>query len=59
MMDYAFRQRKKELDARLKTSGMTFTWLSFPQLVSGNPERTNYDVFTQDSGLIQNAERRC
>ena len=50
MMNYAFSQIKKELDARLKTSGMTFTWSSFPQLVSGNPERINYDVFMQDSG---------
>ena len=41
------------LDARLRTSGMTFTWSSFPQLVSGNPERINYDVFTQDSGSKQ------
>jgi hypothetical protein len=58
MIGYVFRQIKKELDARLKipdkdirgqASGMTFTWSSFPQLVSGNPERINYDVFTQGS----------
>ncbi|MDP3296723.1 MAG: hypothetical protein Q8N09_03885 [Thermodesulfovibrionia bacterium] len=40
------KQIEKELDARLKTSGMTFIWSSFPfiwssfpQSVSGNPER--------------------
>ena len=33
------KQIEKGLDARLKTSGMTFIWSSFPQSVSGNPER--------------------
>ncbi|MDP3297885.1 MAG: hypothetical protein Q8N09_09930 [Thermodesulfovibrionia bacterium] len=34
----SYKLKAKELDARLKTSGMTFIWSSFPQSVSGNPE---------------------
>jgi hypothetical protein len=30
-----------------------FGVLQQPELVSGNPERINYDVFTQDSGSIE------